>query len=300
MFSSLLPKPQHCSVASVKIILPQKSVKVSDALLVPAPKEQPLINLQQTIVEYGKPLDPDSLNTPQGSHEDTVPLKVRFPNLKHHFPRYTIDTAPDGSLAACVEESRQIVDKLLGKGDATAPLPSSVVISTNGETKSADIATYKEDPMLPPKFKLRKNREKPPSPPPPVLKAAPAEKVTKEVKDKWHIPAAVSNWKNNQGFTLDLNKRVMAASGGSAPTGLEINYENFTLLASALERADKSAREEIAVRNEQRKEMALKEQQEKERQLKELVEKTRAQRALNLSKRHAGPLPPQSYKRLRH
>ena len=300
MFSSLLPKPKHCSHETIKVVLP-KPTGAFNALIVPSSgtendpkmiqlahsgKKLSQIHVDETgVADIGRTIASASGNTAvQLSYEDTVPLKVKYPNLRHHFPRYTLETCPDDSLAVCVAETRKFIDDLLLKsqgGDAPGPEPTLVTYTPNSLSdgdnrgRTLEIRNYKEDPLLPPKFKLRKNRENEPSPPPPILKSAPTEKITKDVKDKWHIPSAVSNWKNNQGFAISLDKRVHAASGGSSAQGPDLNIEKFTALSLALESADKQAREELALRNEHRKQLAIREQAEKEKQLKALLDKSR-------------------------
>lgn len=292
MLSLLLPKPKHATHATVKIVLPKETT--SAALVAPTAQLAEIVQAQEkkslaqlhikldTSLDYAKTIATakGTLTAVQTSHDDTIPLKVKYPNLKHHFPRYTLETCPDDSLKTCLEETREVIEKLLSPAaDDENKGPAVVNYTPNslGEERKVtiEVTNYKEDPMLPPKFKLRKNRERPPSPPPPVLKAQPKEKVTKEMKDKWHIPSAVSNWKNNMGFAISLDKRVKAASGGSSGDGTNINIEKFSELSEALSNADKQAREDIRIRNENRKQMALQEQQEKEAQLKKLVEQSR-------------------------
>lgn len=302
MLSSLLPAPKHCTHPTIKVVLP-KPTKKSAALMV----SDSTPNISTTVpnllasngtltqlhigsnglVDFGKTIASAGGDIAvQTSYEDTVPLKVRFPNLRHHFPRYTLETCPDDSLRNCVAETQKVIAEILARAENNDPSstePTLVTFTpnslqeTDGRGRTLEIRNYKEDPMLPPKFKLRKNREKEPSPPPPILKAAPTEKITKDIKDKWHIPSAVSNWKNNQGFTIALDKRVNAASGGSIDQGPSINIEKFGQLSLALESADKMARDELALRNEQRKQIAFKEQAEKEKRLKELLDRSSRQ-----------------------
>lgn len=299
MISSLLPRPKHAAHETIPVILPKPKSKFTallptSVLLAHKPEQQ--VGLDPTDLEKSKnPQDysqrvvqiTGSTGVVQTSYEDTIPLKVRYPHLKHHFPRYTLSNCPDDSLSVCLEETRDAINKLIAQAEGTAELGDAVTVvemTTDGlheedsRGRTVEIRNYQEDPMLPPKFKLRKNRHKNPSPPPPILKAGPTEKVTKELKDKWKIPSAVSNWKNNQGFAISLGKRVVAASGGSLSTDATINVEKFGELSLALNEADKQAREEISIRNEQRKEAALREQQEKQQQLKALVERSRIER----------------------
>lgn len=286
MISSRLPKPKHSAIDTLTVVLPKHKVTSTALLHIPQDTPSKPTDLERSNPqEYSRAVIEIAGNkaTVQTSYEDTIPLKVRYPNLKHHFPRYTLETCPDDSLRKCLEETTEVVNKLLAQAEGIEEKKDEVSIvelTTDGlgdevRGRTVEIRNYQEDPMLPPKFKLRKNRHKNPSPPPPILKAAPAEKITKETKDKWKIPSAVSNWKNNQGFAISLGKRVVAASGGSLGSDASINVEKFGQLSLALEEADKQAREDISIRNEQRRKAALREQEEKLKKLKALVEKSR-------------------------
>lgn len=293
MFSSLLPKPKHShhtrkivlptlAPQSNKLILPTE--KTNDQLVVVHENTNALLHLADDgSLDYTRSvLTASGLDKKaQASYDDTIPLKKRYPNLRHHFPRYTLQNCPDDSLKVCLELTKKVVDKLIAQqeGLETSDDENDSQLFTDGERgRRIEVVNYQEDPMAPPKFKLRKNRHKEPSPPPPILKKPPTEKVTKEIKDKWSIPSVVSNWKNNNGFAISLGKRTEAASGGLAAPKAELNVENFAELSLALENADQQAREEIKIRNEQRRALAAQEQQRKEMELKDLVERTRNSR----------------------
>lgn len=253
------------------------------------------LHLTNGTLDYSKTIALSSSSTRkvQSSYEDTIPLKTRFPNLKHFFPKPTSEET-----AQCVAETAEAIQKILsGKLAPNQSQNKDQVSHITYESKSIvgepddsiegdgprgrqlHIRSMQEDPMLPPKFKLRKNRHKDPSPPPPILKkntntTAP---LTKEEREKWNIPSAISNWKNNQGFTISLDKR-MAANGQSLDEEVGLNIEKFGNLSQALEDADKNAREEIAVRNELMRELAVKEQKDKEEKLRQLAEASRRER----------------------
>ena len=70
-----------------------------------------------------------------------------------------------------------------------------------------------EDPLEPPRFKHKKIPRGPPSPPPPVLRSPPRKATAAEQKE-WMIPPCISNWKNNKGFTIPLDKRLAADGRG--------------------------------------------------------------------------------------
>lgn len=70
-----------------------------------------------------------------------------------------------------------------------------------------------EDPLEPPRFKHKKIPRGPPSPPPPVLRSPPRKATAQEQKE-WMIPPCISNWKNNKGYTIPLDKRLAADGRG--------------------------------------------------------------------------------------
>ncbi|ODV81918.1 uncharacterized protein CANTADRAFT_43791 [Suhomyces tanzawaensis NRRL Y-17324] len=305
MFSSLLPKPKHAPYdPSLNVRVSRTTSRHSSQLLhLPKSSNKTIIDNPHTNNTISKlHLNPDGTldynltiasatgSNVQASYEDTIALKKRFPKLKHHFPRYDLHTSPDSSLQKTVRETKKAIAALMNRGAGSSSKSTNEVSYVKYENNSLvegedrgrviQIREFQEDPMLPPKFKLRKNRHKEPSPPPPILKNTNASqtKLTKEDREKWNIPAAISNWKNNQGFTISLDKRVMAANGGKEEEVPDLNIEKFGKLSSALENADKEAREEIRIRNEMMRELAIKEKQEKEAKLRELAEATRRER----------------------
>lgn len=235
-------------------------------------------------LNYNKTISASNGNSRSHStYEDTIPLKKKFPNLKHSFPKYDKNNCPDDSIKKCIEETKAVFNRLLNNKEDRNNSSSvqfirynsnEVVGENRGRERNIQIRNYQQDPMLPPKHKLRKNRHTETSPPPPILKnSSGSAKLTKEEHAKWNIPAAVSNWKNNQGFTISLEKRVNAASTSKEPP--EVNLDKLANLTSALDDADRQAREDIRVRNEIRKEMNEKQQREKQQKLEELAEMTR-------------------------
>lgn len=241
----------------------QYKINDSDSLI-----EKLYLNHDGTL-NYNKTIASSMNENAQADFNDTIPLKKKFPNLVHQFPRKVDDEV--------IQETKAVIDKLLN-GDVVSETveymdyqPNNVVSKT--ESKTIQVHTLQTDPLLPPKFKLKKNRHRPPSPPPPVLKATSTEKLTKEEKDYWNIPSAISNWKNNQGFTIALDKRATELT--DTP---EVNLEGFASLSQALDNADKQARQEIKIRNDMLKQKAIQDAEEKELKLKQLIDITRRER----------------------
>ncbi|KAK3736348.1 hypothetical protein RRG08_059316, partial [Elysia crispata] len=97
----------------------------------------------------------------------------------------------------------------------------------------------------------------------------------KEQQD-WKIPPCISNWKNNRGYTIPLDKRL--AADGRGLQGVHIN-ENFAKLAEALYIADRKAREAVEMRVNLEKSKVKTIKEKKEQNLRDLAMKAREERA---------------------
>ncbi len=139
------------------------------------------------------------------------------------------------------------------------------------------IVDVQEDPMEPPKFKHTKVPAGPPSPPAPVLRSPPRRLTAQDQKD-WYIPPAISNWKNQKGFTIAVDKRL--ATNGSKHQEHQLN-DKHAKLAEALFIADRQAREEVRDRAIMRKKLAEREAEEKEKRLQEMAENVRKERMVS-------------------
>lgn len=136
------------------------------------------------------------------------------------------------------------------------------------------IVQRQQDPMEPPKHKIKKIPRGPPSPPPPIMHSPP-RKLTAEDQEAWKIPPPVSNWKNPKGYTVPLDKRL--AADGRGLQDVTIN-DGFAQFAEALSTADRHAREEVQQRQRMQQRLAEKEKEEKENHLRMLAQKARADR----------------------
>jgi SNW domain-containing protein 1 len=85
-----------------------------------------------------------------------------------------------------------------------------------------------EDPLEPPRFKHKKIPRGPPSPPAPVLRSPPRKATAQEQKE-WMIPPCISNWKNNKGFTIPLDKRLAADGRGLQDVSRQARSRNCIL-----------------------------------------------------------------------
>lgn len=132
------------------------------------------------------------------------------------------------------------------------------------------------DPMMPPKHKHVKAPAGPGEDFVPVLHAPP-EKLSSEERQKWNIPACISNWKNTRGYTIPLDKRL-AADGRGLRDDTTIN-SNFATLSESLYLAERQAREEVRLRSLVQKRQAEGEREKRERELRELAMKARMGRS---------------------
>lgn len=142
---------------------------------------------------------------------------------------------------ATAERTRQALEKLVtGKIKAAQPknVPDAVgkatyVRYTPGQQQGGDGGALKqriikmsevvEDPLEPPRFKHKKIPRGPPSPPPPVLRSPPRKATAAEQKE-WMIPPCISNWKNNKGFTIPLDKRLAADGRGLQDASFSLGF----------------------------------------------------------------------------
>ncbi|CCH47122.1 Puff-specific protein Bx42 [Wickerhamomyces ciferrii] len=284
MFSigSILPQVKAKSQQSQQ----QQNTQSGNQQVVLAP--QPERPNQNTNIDYSLILRNDSNKERaiQSTLEDVIPLKQRQKNISLAKPsQLEIDETTERTRKALDE----ILQKKLGKSIKTNShknpeyirYTSSNILDNNPtSSRIIKIVDAQEDPMAPIKFKQKKNIARPSSPPAPVLHA-PTRKATAEEQKQWYIPPAISNWKNPNGFTIALDKRL--AVDGRDPnrddTQGEIN-SNFLNLANALDDADKKAREDIKLRNAMKKKIAEKETREKEERLRILAQKAREEKGI--------------------
>ncbi|KAL9181344.1 hypothetical protein ACHAXT_010149 [Thalassiosira profunda] len=144
------------------------------------------------------------------------------------------------------------------------------------------------DPMQPPKHMHRKAPRGPAEDPVPVLHAPP-EKLSKEEREAWNVPACISNWKNTRGYTIPLDKRL-AADGRGLRDDATIN-SNFAVLSESLYVAERQAREEVRTRAAVQKRLVLDQRERREEELRELANKARMERGGVAPAAAAAPAP---------
>lgn len=223
----------------------------------------------------------------QSQFKDLVPL---FHRKDIDDSERSMDRPSEDDVQETADKTRAALEKLVN-GKIKAAQPKNVPDSQgktafirytpgqqNGEAglkqriiKMTDVV---EDPLEPPRFKHKKIPRGPPSPPPPVLRSPPRKATAAEQKE-WMIPPCISNWKNNKGFTIPLDKRL--AADGRGLQDIHIN-DNFAKFSEALFVADRHAREEVRQRSLMQQKLAQKEKESKEESLRLLAQRAREER----------------------
>ncbi|KAG0144300.1 hypothetical protein CROQUDRAFT_47482 [Cronartium quercuum f. sp. fusiforme G11] len=144
-----------------------------------------------------------------------------------------------------------------------------------GKQRIIKMVEVVEDPLEPPRFKHKKIPRGPPSPPAPILRSPP-RKVTSLEQKEWMIPPCISNWKNNKGYTIPLDKRLAADGRGLQDTHIN---DRFAQLSESLYIADRHAREEVRQRSLLQQRLAQKEKEAKEENLRLLAQRAREERS---------------------
>ncbi|KAK9894155.1 hypothetical protein P389DRAFT_163221 [Cystobasidium minutum MCA 4210] len=217
----------------------------------------------------------------QASFKALVPLAKRTDVKNAEMERPSED-----EVANTTARTQAALQKLLnGKIKAANPknVPSSVAntnyvrYTPNDDSKQRLIKMVDvvEDPLEPPRFKAKKIPRGPPSPPAPIMRSPP-RKVTAQDQKDWMIPPCVSNWKNNKGYTIPLDKRL--AADGRGLQDVHIN-DRFAQFSESLYVADRHAREEVRQRAQLQQRIAEKQKEDKEEHLRLLAQRARDERA---------------------
>lgn len=230
----------------------------------------------------------------EGASKDLTLL----PNSITKIPSKEIIPRPDiREVKATTEKTKSVLDALINKKSDSLILGSNKKVSSNTgriyveytpsvqtynlgesgfvqkpEKRILEIQDAPQDPMEPARFKIKKGsgpkRER--SPPAPVLHA-PAKSITTKERKEWAIPPCVSSWKNNKGYTVQLDKRLAVDGRHLANQQRNKINDGFFKLADALGAADKHAREEVKLRTEISKRAMDKEQRVREEDLRKMA-----------------------------
>ncbi|WVQ78889.1 pre-mRNA-processing protein 45 [Cryptococcus sp. DSM 104549] len=222
----------------------------------------------------------------QSSFKDLVPLANRTDvSAKDR----DMERPDDATVADNTERTRLALERITN-GKIKAAQPKNVPKSNNestyirytpanqsageGKQRIIKMTEVEEDPLEPARFKHKKIPRGPAEPPPPVLQSPPRAATAQDLED-WKIPPCVSNWKNNKGFTIPLDKRL--AADGRGLQDVHIN-DNFAKFSEALYIADRHVREEVRERARLQQLLAQKEKSKKEEDLRLMAQRAREER----------------------
>lgn len=223
----------------------------------------------------------------QSSFKDLVPLNNRTDVSEDERAMLRPD---EESVNETTERTRLALEKIThGKIKAAQPkhVPKANGDATyirytpanQGADKSKQriikMTEVQEDPLEPARFKHKKIPRGPGSPPPPVMHSPPRA-ITKQDQKDWDIPPSISNWKNNKGFTVPLDKRLAADGRGLQDMGINDNFAKF---AESLHVAEHHSRDQVRARNKMQQLLAQKEKTQKEDNLRLLAQKAREERS---------------------
>ncbi|KAK8861685.1 pre-mRNA-processing protein 45 [Kwoniella newhampshirensis] len=223
----------------------------------------------------------------QSSFKDLVPLANRADVSEKE---RAMERPDDAAINETAERTRLALERIThGKIKAAQPkhVPKTNNDSTyirytpanqnagEGKQRIIKMTEVQEDPLEPARFKHKKIPRGPDEPPPPVLQSPPRPATAQDQKD-WMIPPCISNWKNNKGYTIPLDKRL--AADGRGLQDVHIN-DNFAKFSEALYVADRHAREEVRARAQMQQLLAQKEKAQKEENLRLLAQRAREERS---------------------
>lgn len=180
---------------------------------------------------------------------------------------------PSGSAMVNAETSKNIEEKT--QFIKYTPRPDAPGYNPAAAQRVIQMVPAQVDPMMPPKHKHVKAPRGPAEDPVPVLHAPP-QKLTKEERDQWNVPACISNWKNSRGYTIPLDKRLAADGRGLREHTIN---SNFATLAESLYVAEKQARQEVRMRAQVQKKLAMQEKDRREEELRQLANQARLERS---------------------
>jgi SNW domain-containing protein 1 len=169
----------------------------------------------------------------QTSFKDLVPLAHRTDSSARE--RAAMERPSEDEVNATAARTQEALQKLT-QSKIKAAQPKAIQIakanenyvrytpsSSSGQQRIIKMVDVVEDPLEPARYKGKKVPRGPPSPPPPVMRSPPRKVTAQEQKD-WMIPPCVSNWKNNKGYTIPLDKRLAADGRGLQDVSIFLSF----------------------------------------------------------------------------
>lgn len=281
-FSSLLPPPRNSKVVSKDSSSSNRGLAVK-ALTDNDGDQEDMI--QSNVI--------DSVVGSKLNFQDFVPIRQR--NFDMELPKPS-----KLEIEETYKRTKKAFDKILaGLSKPVGPVVKSSAqanadayevkydtVQTTGavRSRSLKIVEHAQDPLQPSQVKAGKVVAPPVEEPlAPILhktdSTESSNKLSKEERERWNIPAAISSWKNPKGYTISLERRLdMDARYNKPHAGAQEVNEGFAELSNALDVAEREARQEIKLRAEAKRQLADEELRQKEHKLKLLAQKAREER----------------------
>ena len=153
------------------------------------------------------------------------------------------------------------------------PAEQSAACNSRANQRVIWVTGMPQDPLEPPKFKCKRVPKAYSSLAVSVLQRSPPRPVIVQDQHDWNIVPCISNWKNNNGCTIPLDKRLDAADGRGL-LNVQVN-DDFVKLSEALNVAEHKAREAVEARCKIQREVKMKEQEKKDKELWMLAQRAR-------------------------
>ena len=238
-FSSLLPPPERTKSASKGAVLPGRKAEEakSQALTKAGADSQRGSNTPEEVSRNIH--DQIAANV---HFEDFIPLRQR--DFSMDIPQPTAE-----DIQVSYNKTLNFLKSLQAENIEKNTNPMKAVVNnTTIGNRAVKITTAVQDPLQPGRFKksgkvYTPNLEEDTTPTT-ILHDNAAPKLTAEERAKWKIPALVSQWKNPKGYTVE---RV---TGNGEGTGVADVNDGFSELSSALEQADRDAKDRLRKKSE--------------------------------------------------
>ncbi|PRP81176.1 putative Puff-specific protein Bx42 [Planoprotostelium fungivorum] len=259
-------------------------------------KTVPITLDNQGRIKYETLLAPGSSREIQARHEDLAAKKIGDEEMRRPDQDEINQTTLETKQALEKIVNGRIAGQAAGAGGKTGeakfiqytPIQNQAtkgVHNSGAEKRIIRLTEAAVDPLEPSKHLLNKKVPKgPPSPPVPVMHSPP-RKVTAKDQQDWKIPPMISNWKNNKGYTVSLDKRLVADGRGLQDY---TPSDGFAKLSESLYEAERTAREEVMRRAEIDRRLKLHEKDRKEQEFREMAQEARIDRIANQADEDSG------------
>lgn len=209
---------------------------------------------------------------PSAQEEDETANRTQLA-LQKLLTAKTALNKPSGSAIMNADTSKGIEEKT--QFIKYTPRPDAPGYNPAAAQRVIQMVPAQVDPMMPPKHQHKKAPRGPAEDPVPVLHAPP-QKLTKEERAAWNVPACISNWKNTRGYTIPLDKRLAADGRGLREHTIN---SNFATLSESLYVAERQARQEVRLRAQVQKKLSMQEKDRREDELRKLANQARLERS---------------------